>query len=279
MAALLARAAALPSVEKAALESKIVILRKMIGFARSVPDAWNEHQALANTTKGFAVHALNLDVDIGPYLQTQKLMDSVVFARRKGFAETLTAAELEMMNFTGDGNGFDMIPPCRSSGATACRPRISFQRGGYRDDQVAAKHNNVVGELTATDAHMDRESKFPGLQRACGGFALTLIADRSMDEEREFKVGDFQILRTTRGSPSTRCKLAASPSCQTTSAIQFSEAPLRRCGAHLRNQGPRRYSFNAMVGNADIQRELHICGQLGRDIVAAITAPKTTIYH
>ena len=59
----------------------------MIGVARSVPDAWNEHQALAGTSKGLAIHALNLDVDIGPYLQTQKLMDSVVFARRKGFAK------------------------------------------------------------------------------------------------------------------------------------------------------------------------------------------------
>ena len=66
----------------------------MIAFAHSVPDAWNEHQTLAGTSKGLAIHALNLDVDIGPYLQTQKLMDSVVFARRKGIAETLTAAEL-----------------------------------------------------------------------------------------------------------------------------------------------------------------------------------------
>ena len=92
--ALQAPAAALPGPEKAALESKIAILRKMIAFAHSVPDAWNEHQTLAGTSKGLAIHALNLDVDIGPYLQTQKLMNSVVFARRKGFAETLAAAEL-----------------------------------------------------------------------------------------------------------------------------------------------------------------------------------------
>ncbi|MGA8649863.1 MAG: hypothetical protein WB677_04440, partial [Xanthobacteraceae bacterium] len=161
VAALLARTAALPSVEKAALERKIAVLRKMIGFARSVPDAWNEHQALANTAKGLAVHALNLDVDIGPYLQTQKLMDSVVFARRKGFAETLTAAELEMMNLTGDGNGFDMITMPRE-----WRDRVPtanfFQRGGYRDNPIAQR-NNVVGKLiAATDAHMDREAKFPG---------------------------------------------------------------------------------------------------------------------
>jgi hypothetical protein len=159
--ALAARAAALPAPEKAALESKIAILRKMIAVARGVPDSWNEHQALAGTSKGLAIHALNLDVDIGPYLQTQKLMDSVVFARRKGYAETLTAAELEMMNLTGDGNGFDMItmpPEWRARVPTA----NFFQRGGYRDNPVAQRNNVVSKLIAATDAHMDREIKLPG---------------------------------------------------------------------------------------------------------------------
>jgi hypothetical protein len=159
--ALSARAAALPEPERAALEHKIAILRKMIGVARSVPDAWNEHQALAGTSKGLAIHALNLDVDIGPYLQTQKLMDSIVFARRKGFPETLTAAELEMMNLTGDGNGFDMITLPRE-----WRDRVPtanfFQRGGYRDNPVAQRNNVVARLIAATDAHMDREIRLPG---------------------------------------------------------------------------------------------------------------------
>jgi hypothetical protein len=161
VAALAARAAALPWPQKAALESKIAILRKMIGVARSVPDSWNEHQALAGTSKGLAIHALNLDVDVGPYLQTQKLLDSVAFARRKGFTETLTAAELEMMNLTGDGNGFDMITMPRE-----WRDRVPtanfFQRGGYRDNPVAQRNNVVARLIAATDAHMDREIRLPG---------------------------------------------------------------------------------------------------------------------
>ena len=159
--ALQVRAAALPGPERAALESKIAILRKMIGVARSVPDAWNEHQALAGTSKGLAIHALNLDVDIGPYLQTQKLMDSVVFARRKGFAETLTAAELEMMNLTGDGNGYDMITMPREWRARVPTANF-FQRGGYRDNPVAQRNNVVAKLIAATDAHMDREIRLPG---------------------------------------------------------------------------------------------------------------------
>ena len=140
MKALQARAAALPWQEKGALESKIAILRKMIGVARSVPDAWNEHQALAGTSKGLAIRALNLDVDIGPYLQTQKLMDSVVFARRKGFAETLTAAELEMMNLTGDGNGYDMITMPREWRARV--PTANFL--AWRIGAATAKRPNSV---------------------------------------------------------------------------------------------------------------------------------------
>ena len=46
---------------------------KMVAFARSVPDAWGQHEMLAGTEKGLGVHALNLDLDVGPLLQTQKL--------------------------------------------------------------------------------------------------------------------------------------------------------------------------------------------------------------
>ena len=153
--------AALPGAEKKALQGQLAIVRKMIDFARSVPDDWNQHQVLANTPKGLGVHALNLDVDVGPYLQTQKLMDSVNFARRKGFSGTLTAAELEMMNLTGDGNGFDMITMPRE-----WRDRVPtsnfFQQSGYRDNPVAQRNNVVSKLIAATDAQMDREVKLPG---------------------------------------------------------------------------------------------------------------------
>jgi len=158
---LMARAASLPNGERGALDRTIAVVRKMVGFARSVPDDWNQHQALANTQKGLGIHALNLDVDVGPFLQTQKLMDSVVFARRKGIDRTLTAAELEMMNLTGDGNGFDMITL-----PAAWRDQVPtanfFQSSGYRDNPVAQR-NNVAGKLiAATDARMDQEVKKPG---------------------------------------------------------------------------------------------------------------------
>ncbi|MGO9396228.1 MAG: Sua5/YciO/YrdC/YwlC family protein [Xanthobacteraceae bacterium] len=52
------------------------------------------------------------------------------------------------------------------------------------------------------------------------------------------------------------------------SILGGSPAALRRI---FETKGRAASKLNAMVGNADIQRELHICGRRGRDIVAAIT--------
>jgi hypothetical protein len=167
--ALSARAAQLPPVQQAALVRKIDILRKMIAFARSVPDDWGQHEILANTQKGLGVHALNLDLDVGPLLQTQKLLDSVLFARRKRVTTTLTAAELEMMNLTGDGNGFDMVTM-----PLAWRDKVPtsnfFQPSGYADNPVGQRNNVVSALLTATNAQMDAESKKSGAKELAAAY-------------------------------------------------------------------------------------------------------------
>jgi hypothetical protein len=168
-ATLAAKAQQLPNDEKNVLEKKLAIVRKMIAFAKSMPDDWNEHEILARTQKGLAIHALNLDLDFGPLLQTQKLLDSIVFARRKGFARPLSAAELEMMNLTGDGNGFDMVtmPP-------AWRDKVPtsnfFQQHGYADNPVVQRNNVVARLLAATNAVMDSEVKKPGAKELAAAF-------------------------------------------------------------------------------------------------------------
>lgn len=163
LAALAADAAQAPDGQQSAIENKIAVMRRMIAFARSVPDAWSRHEMLANTEKGLAVHALNLDLDIGPLLQTQKLLDSIVFARRKGVDRTLSAAELEMMNLTGDGNGFDMVT-MPSSWRDKVPTANFFQPSGYADNPVAQRNNVVARLIAATDARMDEESRKPGAE-------------------------------------------------------------------------------------------------------------------
>jgi hypothetical protein len=169
VAVLRGRAAQLPADRRQALERKIDILRRMIAFAQSVPDDWNKHEILANTPKGLGVHALNLDLDVGPLLQTQKLLDSVNFARRKGITATLSAAELEMMNLTGDGNGFDMVTmplPWRDKVPTS----NFFQPSGYADNPVVQRNNTVSSLLAATNAQMDAESKKSGAKELAAAF-------------------------------------------------------------------------------------------------------------
>ncbi len=159
--ALRAMAAGSSGEARTALEHKIAVLKSMVDFSRSVPDEWSQHDRLANTPKGLGVHAMNLDIDVGPLLQVQKLRDSVVFARAKGYGAPLSAAELEMMNLTGDGNGIDMVML-----PAAWRDRVPtanfFQPGGYERNPVAIRNNVVAKLLAATDARMDEEAKLQG---------------------------------------------------------------------------------------------------------------------
>jgi hypothetical protein len=147
---------------KKAMEQKIEAVRRMVAFSRTVPNAWSEHDNLAkNTPGGLGIHAAILDRDIGPLLQTQKLLDSVLFARRKGHSAPLTAAELEMMNLTGDGNGFDMVmmpPAVRQQVPTA----NFFQQSGYERNPIARRTGVVAALFASIDKKMDEGSQLQG---------------------------------------------------------------------------------------------------------------------
>ena len=141
---------------------KIEAIRRMLAFARSVPDVWNEHNNLAkNTEGGKGIHALIYDRDIGPMLQTQKLLDSLVFAHKKGYNAQLGAAELELMNLTGDGNGLDMVlmpPALRAQVPTA----NFFQPDGYERNSIARRAGTVANLIALIDQQMERNARLPG---------------------------------------------------------------------------------------------------------------------
>jgi hypothetical protein len=166
---LTARAATSSGATRKAMDQKLAVLKKMVAFARTVPDTWSEHEKLANTPQGWAVHAMVLDIDIGPMLQTHKLLTSVIFARAKGYNRPLSAAELEMMNLTGDGTGLDMVTMPQ-----AMREQVPtsnfFQRGGYERNPVAIRHNTVAKLLAVTDERMDFNSSKPGAKELAAAF-------------------------------------------------------------------------------------------------------------
>jgi hypothetical protein len=163
------KAAQLTGPPRQAMEHKIGVLKHMVAFAKSVPDDWSQHEKLADTAQGWALHAMVLDIDVGPLLQTDKLLTSVIFAREKGYSRPLTAAELEMMNLTGDGTGFDMVTmpqPFREQVPTS----NFFQRSGYERNPVAIRHNTVAKLLAVTDARMDSNSQLPGARDLAAAF-------------------------------------------------------------------------------------------------------------
>src|SRR5882757_7463634 len=163
------RAAALSGPARKAMDHKIAVLKKMVAFTRTVPDDWSAHEKLANTAQGWAVHAMVLDTDVGPMLQTHKLLTSVIFARTKGYNRPLTAAELEMMNLTGDGTGLDMVTMPQ-----AMREQVPtsnfFQRNGYERNPVAIRNNTVAKLLAVTDARMDSNSNNQGARDLAASF-------------------------------------------------------------------------------------------------------------
>ncbi len=166
---LTAKAASLSGPARKAMDHKLAVLKKMVAFTLTVPDDWSQHEKLANTAKGWAVHAMVLDIDVGPMLQTHKLLTSVLFARAKGYNRPLTAAELEMMNLTGDGTGLDMVTMPQ-----AMREQVPtsnfFQRSGYERNPVAIRHNTVAKLLAVTDERMDFNSNKPGARELAAAF-------------------------------------------------------------------------------------------------------------
>lgn len=170
LAALRAKAHGLNGEPRRHMERKIEILKRMVAFSRKIPHKWSEYDRVAkNTPQGLGIHAVLLDVDIGPMLQVQKLATSVRFARVYGKTEPLTAAELELMNLTGDGNGIDMVlmPP-------ALRQQVPtsnfFQPLGYSRNPIASRSKTVAGLIAAIQDHMERGVQSPGARELAAAF-------------------------------------------------------------------------------------------------------------
>ncbi|HZT24794.1 MAG TPA: hypothetical protein VFA57_03725 [Pseudolabrys sp.] len=162
LALLGAKERTLAGTERVAFARRFAIIKRMIAYCRSLPHRWSEYDEIAkHTQKGWGIHAAVLDIDVGPLLQVQKLLDSVIFARAKGYMKPLTAAELELMNLTGDGNGIDMVTMPQ-----AMREQVPtanfFQPKGYARNPVAKRTKVVAGLIAEMQRHMDENASTPG---------------------------------------------------------------------------------------------------------------------
>jgi hypothetical protein len=145
-----------PAERATELRAKAAVLRKMLRAARSVPNEWKAHQRFAGTPPGLGIHALNLDADIGPWMQVLKLKSLKDSAARAGLGD-LNGAEIELMNLAGPGTGLEMMTPLGRGMPTA----NFFSEGGYARNPIVRER--TAAELLATlEARMEVHLKKAG---------------------------------------------------------------------------------------------------------------------
>ena len=138
------------------LRAKAAVLRHMLRAARSVPDDWNHYVRFAATPAGLAIHALNLDADVGPWLQVQKLRGLMDTAFKAGYPP-LSGAQIELLNQAGPQTGLEMMLPVARDMPTS---NFFSESGYYRNTIVRDK---TAGELLkALSDRMEVNVKKPG---------------------------------------------------------------------------------------------------------------------
>jgi len=152
----MAAAPATPRERAEALRAKAGILRRMLRAARSVANEWGEHVRFGSTPAGLGIHALNLDADVGPWLQVLKLKGLKDEAAEAGRG-TLQGAEIELMNLAGPRTGLEMMTPVAAPMPTA----NFFSQGGYYRNTIV-REKTAAELLKALDGRMEVNIKKPG---------------------------------------------------------------------------------------------------------------------
>lgn len=144
------------AARRQALSAKYEKLAVMVKAARSIPHRWDAHVAFARTQRGMGIHAINLDGDIGPWLQVVKLYGLKEMADKAGM-NNLTGAEIELMNLAGPGTALEMMRPAAKSAATT----NFFARDAYFRNTIV-RDKTSVELLAALDKRMDDNLTNPG---------------------------------------------------------------------------------------------------------------------
>jgi hypothetical protein len=148
-----------------ALRLKATILRRMLRTARSVPNDWGHHVRFGGTPAGLGIHALNLDADVGPWLQVLKLKGLKDEAAQSGRA-SLTGSEIELMNLAGPRTGLEMMLPVARNMPTS----NFFSQGGYY-------RNTIVREKTAAELLAALEQRMEVNAKKAGAVEFAQIFD------------------------------------------------------------------------------------------------------
>ena len=162
---MLAASPGTPRERASELAAKAGAVRAMLKVARSVPREWSEHVRLASTPAGMGIHALNVDADIGPWLQAVKLKGLKDLAEKNG-RPALSGAEIELMNLAGPRTGLDMLEPVAQTASTG----NFFSPGGYY-------RNTIVRDKTAAELLVALEGRMNDNIRQAGAVEFAAVFD------------------------------------------------------------------------------------------------------
>ena len=176
--ATLAAAPGTPGTRVAQLRAKIAAHQKMQRAARTVPNEWSAHVKLGNTPKGLGIHALNLDADIGPWLQVIKLKGLKEEAEKAG-RPRLSGAEIELMNLAGPRTGLEMMELVARGMPTA----NFFSQGGYYRNTIV-RERTAAELLAALDERMEVHLKKSGAVEFAQVFDEVARGRRGVPAER-----------------------------------------------------------------------------------------------
>jgi hypothetical protein len=175
-------------LEKDGKFAKAALVRRMqaeilAAAGGHVPDVEVDARALGRTTLGRAVHAANLDRDIGPYIQSVKLADIIDHYREQARANGMPEAPLEPwrlegMNLAGLVVGFQMDHPTLAK-------RLSlnfFKEDGYEANPVVGRGHTAEGVLAII-----RDGMQGSFTRAAGYREMKAIFDGLTTAKRPTK--------------------------------------------------------------------------------------------
>ena len=141
---------------RARLNEKLRSLRQMRAYVGRIPRQWSAHQRYSRTSQGRGLHAINVDGDIGPWLQVRKLRGVADYGKRAGY-DHLESEQLELMNLAGPGTGLEMMTTLGLDMPTA----NFFARRGYERNTIV-RGRTSRGLLKALGERMDSFEKNPG---------------------------------------------------------------------------------------------------------------------
>lgn len=133
------------------LDTMVADMKSAISRMDVKKNNWAEYRALGRTELGYAIHALNLDLDIGPMIQMSKLAFVRSYAIKKGLGDP-ASDRLELMNLVGYPRGALMLDPVAFKVPTANFVKQREIRANYAVlgdktvEQSVAKIRRVIGK-------------------------------------------------------------------------------------------------------------------------------------